>query len=56
MAFQPEEQWVQNTIRFTSDNELPEQRSIKIFLIAIDSSEDILNVYSDWRKLVRAIA
>lgn len=51
-----EETWEGSLIQPVQENELPEIRPLHITLIGIDPSRDLISRYSNWRKLVRAIA
>jgi len=51
-----ETQWSHPIIKLTPCYELPEQRPVKLVLVAIEETKNITNVYSNWRSLVRAVA
>ncbi|KAF0745786.1 Uncharacterized protein FWK35_00034883, partial [Aphis craccivora] len=52
----PENQWPNPMNKLIPCDELPEQRPIKLVLVTIEKSKDIINAYSKWRSLVRAVA
>lgn len=52
----PETQWSHSIIKLTPCDELPEQRPVKLVLVAIEGPMDIIDAYLNWRSLVRAVA
>lgn len=50
------ETWKNSSVQPQYEDELPEQRPIQLVLSTIDASRDLLNRYSDWRRLARAVA
>lgn len=48
--------WRKEPILLPEDEALPEKRPMRLALITVEPTVDLLNYYSNWRKLVRAAA
>lgn len=48
--------WLRTPVLLPEDETLPEKRPMRLALITVEPTVDLLNYYSNWRKLVRAAA
>ncbi|XP_060855473.1 uncharacterized protein LOC132933172 [Metopolophium dirhodum] len=48
--------WLRASILLTNEESLPEKKPIRLALIAVEPTRDLLNYFSVWHKLVRAAA
>lgn len=48
--------WDQYSTPLVLENEVPEQRKVKLVLLAVKPAVNLINIKSTWRQLVRAIA
>lgn len=51
-----EHDWKTNSEAVVKEEDLPERRPIRLALIATNTTNDLLPLYSNWNKLVRTIA
>lgn len=50
-----ETEWIRPTYRCVQEDELPEQRPVRLALLTVTPIKDLVNSYSNWDRLIRAV-